>query len=102
MSMKDDVTELPPRDVEDWRLEFIDFLSRNGAGGGHCSQCGSLNIEVAPAVVTCPIWDADNDRWTLNGRTYPFAMLICKSCGHVNLYSATLAGIQQEDFGKMD
>ena len=82
---------------EDWRDSFLEFLNEKVRGSGTCKECSSGRIEVAPAIVTCPTWDAEEQRWRLNGVTYPFALLTCKSCGHVTFYNAARAGIKKEN-----
>ena len=90
-----------PPGQEDWRDEFLDFLESKARGLNICKECRSSSVEVTPALVTVPRWDAELEDWSLNGTTYPFALLVCKSCGHVNFYSASIAGVKKKDFGKV-
>ena len=90
-----------PPDQEDWRDIFVDFLEKKSRGLSTCKECHSASVEVTPALVTVPRWDAHAEEWSVNGITYPFALLVCKSCGHVNFYSASIAGVKKKDFGKV-
>ena len=97
MSVTDDMLKPTP---DDWRDTFLGFLRRKVRGSRRCRECKSDSVEVTPALVTCPRWDPNEEEWSLNGITYPLALLVCKSCGHVNFYSAKLAGISKWDVGK--
>ena len=90
-----------PPEQEDWRDIFLDFLENKSRGLSVCKECRSSSVEVTPALVTVPRWDPTEKDWSLNGTTYPFALLVCKSCGHVNFYSASIAGVKKKDFGKV-
>lgn len=100
MSVTDDVFEPPTEDAPDWRDAFLRFLKRKVRGSRRCKECGSHSVEITPALVTCPRWDPNEEEWSLNGITYPLALLVCKSCGHVNFYSAKLAGVSKWDVKK--
>ena len=97
MSLSDISGDPPPTMKEDWRDTFLEFLNEKVKGSGTCEKCSSESVMVTPALVTCPIWNPKERAWSVNGTTYPFALLVCRSCGHVNLYSAALAGIKKED-----
>lgn len=100
MTIQDDVLERtppPPPSPPDWRDTFMQFLARKNPGTRHCKECKSSSVEVTPALVTCPRWDPEENDWSTNGTTYPMALLVCKSCGHVNFYSAKLAGVSKAD-----
>lgn len=98
MSVTKDILDGPlPPDPADWRDALIDFLNEKTPDVGTCKACGVEEIGITPALVTVPRWDPKERRWTLNGVTYPLALLVCGSCGHVDLYSAALAGITKDD-----
>ena len=88
--------DAPP---DDWRDQLLDFLGQRAAGSGTCEKCRTPRVEVAPALVTLASWDRAEKKWTLSGDTYPLAAFVCMHCGHVNLYSAALAGVDKENLG---
>lgn len=81
----------------DWRDTLIEFLDERVADLGTCKMCGAKDIGVTPALVTVPRWAPKERNWTLNGATYPLAFVVCGSCGHVELFSAAMAGITKDD-----
>ena len=87
---------------DDWRDTFLEFHNKRVAESRTCKECDSASVELASALVTCPRWNPEEKEWSLNGITYPLAFLICRACGHVNLYSATMAGVKLAEVKKAD
>ena len=96
MSSIKSIAESEDRADRDWRDDLLDFVTERAHDTGTCEKCGSARVEVAPALVTLPHWNPTEREWSLNGSTYPMAVFVCLNCGHVNLYSASLAGVKKE------
>ena len=96
---------VPLNESKDWRDVFLRFLRRKNLNSATCRMCGEADVELTPGIVTCARWDpekGDGGDWSLNGVTYPLALMACSSCGHINLYSASLAGLKKEDFANIE
>lgn len=86
------LADLASQELQRW----AEKLNAKVPNGGVCRICGKGPVNIAPHIVTPPVWNAGGG-FSFGGPSYPQVMTICSSCGNTQYYNAVALGVLEGD-----